>query len=322
MFGKRMRAARIIGPERVALEDANVPEPAPNELRFRVNGTGVCASNLGPWFGSEWTKYPLGPGESGHEAWGVVDAVGSDVRRFAEGDVIAAISYSAYAEYDVVDENAAVRLPAALAGAPFPGEPIACAMNIFERSHVAPGQFVAIVGAGFLGLLLTRLCAARGARPLVISRRTTSLELAREFGAEETIALDDHARVIGRVSELTEGRLCDRVIEATGKQWPLDVAAELTRERGTLVIAGYHQDGPRSVNMQLWNWRGLDVVNAHERDLGVYARGLRSAVEAVRTGLLAPERLYTHTYSLDRLGDALAATATRPPGFVKALVVP
>jgi len=54
------------------------------------------------------------------------------------------------------------------------------------------------------------------------------------------------------------------VIEAAGQQWPLDLATELTRERGRLIIAGYHQDGPRQINMQLWNWRGLDVINAHE----------------------------------------------------------
>ena len=63
------------------------------------------------------------------------------------------------------------------------------------------------------------------------------------------------------------------MIEAVGKQWPLDLAAELTREGGRLVIAGYHQDGPRQVNMQLWNWRGFDVANAHERDPQVAVRG-------------------------------------------------
>ena len=48
------------------------------------------------------------------------------------------------------------------------------------------------------------------------------------------------------------------------------------------VVAGYHQDGPRKVNMQLWNWRGIDVVNAHERDPKTYIQGIREAVDAVR----------------------------------------
>jgi len=70
------------------------------------------------------------------------------------------------------------------------------------------------------------------------------------------------------------------VIEAVGKQWPLVLAAELVRERGRLVIAGYHQDGPRQVKMQLWNWKGLDVINAHQRDLHQYVSGIGAAIDA------------------------------------------
>jgi threonine dehydrogenase-like Zn-dependent dehydrogenase len=140
------------------------------------------------------------------------------------------------------------------------------------------------------------------------------------MGAAEVIAMEDHYGIIARVKALTGGRFCERVIEAVGKQWPLDLAAELTAERGRLVIAGYHQDGPRQVNMQLWNWRGLDVINAHERDPAVYAQGLREAVEAVVSGRLDPAPLYTHVYPLEELGEALDATRDRPDGFLKALV--
>jgi threonine dehydrogenase-like Zn-dependent dehydrogenase len=317
-----MWAARICARERVALERVAIPEPGPDDVRFRVRGTGVCASNLGPWFGLPWTRYPLGPGESGHEGWGVVDAVGKNVRGVAVGDTIAAVSNAAYAEYDIAHADAIVRLPDALAEQPFPAEPLGCAVNIFERSAIEAGHTVAIVGAGFLGAVLTRLAAARGAHVIAISRRPTSLELARELGAKDTIPLEDHAGIIQRVSELTGGIFCDRVIEATGKQWPLDLSAELTKVRGRLVIAGYHQDGARSVNMQLWNWRGIDVVNAHEREPARYVHGMRGAISATLDGTLSPRRLFTHTYSLAELGEALTATAERPEGFVKALVLP
>ena len=73
--------------------------------------------------------------------------------------------------------------------------------------------------------------------------------------------------------------------------------------------------------MQLWNWRGLDVVNAHERDPAVYVRGVREAVEAVTAGRLDPAPLYTHRYRLDQLDEALDATRDKPDGFVKALVM-
>src|SRR4051812_19309106 len=100
-----MRAARIVAPQQFAIESVPVPVPKPHEVRFRVEGSGVCASNLGPWFGLPWTQYPLKPGESGHEAWGIVDAVGERVRGVVPGDRIAALSFNAYAEFDVVEEH-------------------------------------------------------------------------------------------------------------------------------------------------------------------------------------------------------------------------
>jgi len=315
-----MRAAIVTGPGRAEVAEVARPEPGPGQVRIRLEGCGVCASNLTPWAGPQWMKFPTEPGGLGHEGWGLVDAVGDGVSDLAAGDRVAALSHHSYAEYDIADVDAVVRLPPSLGGQPFPGEPLGCAMNIFRRSEITAGQTVAVVGIGFLGAILTRLASDAGARVIAVSRRPFSLDLARRMGAAETITMDDHHGVIEQVRVLTEGRFCERVIEAVGKQWPLDLAAELTAERGRLVIAGYHQDGPRQVDMQLWNWRGLDVVNAHERDPAVYARGVREAVEAVASGRLDPTPLYTHRYPLDQLDKALDATRDRPDGFLKALV--
>jgi threonine dehydrogenase-like Zn-dependent dehydrogenase len=319
---RRMRAAVLVAPRQFRIEDAPLPEPAPGQVRVRLQGCGVCASNVTPWEGPDWMRFPTEPGGLGHEGWGVVDALGAEVRGLSVDDRVATLAQHSYAEFDVADASAVIPLPAEMDGRPFPGEPLGCAMNILARTGVEPGQTVAIIGVGFLGALLTRLATNAGARVIAISRRPTALDMARRMGASETVPMDDHRRIIETVREMTAGAFCDRVIEAVGKQWPLDLAGELTRERGRLVIAGYHQDGPRQVNMQLWNWRGLDVVNAHERDPAVYADGMRAAVRAVVSGELDPTPLLTHTYPLDRLDDALAATRDRPAGFMKAIVTP
>ncbi|MFL6796373.1 MAG: zinc-binding dehydrogenase [Xanthobacteraceae bacterium] len=313
-----MRAAVLTGPGRVDIKVVPRPSPAAGQVRLRLEGCGVCASNLTPWSGPEWMKFPTDPGALGHEAWGVVDVVGEGVEKIGLGERVAALSYNSYAEYDLAAADALVPLPSALADRPFPGEPLGCAMNIFDRSRIAAGQTVAIVGIGFLGAILTRLVTQAGARVIAISRRPYSLDVARRMGAAETIALDDN--VIERVKELTGSALCDQVIEAVGQQRALDLAAELTRERGRLIIAGYHQDGPRQVNMWLWNWRGIDVINAHERDPAIYLRGIREAIGAVASGRFDPAPLCTHSFPLERLGDALNATRDRPDGFLKALV--
>src|SRR5262249_38374981 len=111
-----------------------------------------------------------------------------------------------------------------------------------------------------------------------------------------------------------------RVIEAVGLQQPLDLAGELTCERGRLVIAGYHQEGLRQVNLQLWNWRGIDVINAHERDPRVYVDGMQAAANAIVSGAIDPSPLYTHSFPLKNLSTALNAMKGRTNGFMKALV--
>jgi threonine dehydrogenase-like Zn-dependent dehydrogenase len=73
--------------------------------------------------------------------------------------------------------------------------------------------------------------------------------------------------------------------------------------------------------MQSWNWRGIDVINAHERDPDVIREGVRGAIDAVESGILAPDPLYTHCYRLSQLGEALDTMRRRPDGFLKALVL-
>ena len=315
---RRMRAAVVSAPGKINIIKTEIPEPNPNQLLVHVEGCGVCASNLPSWEGKPWFAYPMAPGALGHEGWGTIEDVGSAVRKFKQGDRIAFLSNNAYADYDVCDSSSVVRIPEALSESPVPGEPLGCAMNIFHRSKIDKDDTVAIVGIGFLGALLTQLANATGARVIALSRREFALKIAEEMGASNSVTLDDHA--IETVRRLTSDRLFDVVIECTGKQWPLDVAGEITRERGRLVIAGYHQDGSRQINMQLWNWRGLDVINAHERDPHVYVEGIRQAIHAIEAGLLNPRPLYTHSFPLESLGEALSMVIHRPGGFMKALI--
>ncbi|WP_205702850.1 MDR/zinc-dependent alcohol dehydrogenase-like family protein [Botryobacter ruber] len=315
-----MQAAVITAPRHIEVQDVALPDPQLGQVRLKLEGCGLCASSIPVWEGRDWFTYPVEAGNPGHEGWGVVDAVGEGVTGVAVGDRVAALSYNSYAAYDVADADKVVKLPEALHNQPFPGEPLGCAMNIFRRSKIEAGQTVAILGIGFLGALLVQLAKHAGARVIAISQRDFSLEIAQECGADEVIKMEDHWQIIEKVKQLTNGNFCERVIECTGKEWPLNLAGELCAERGMLVIAGFHQDGMRQVNIQLWNWRGLDVINAHERDPQEYIKGIREAVEAVAKGILQPDRLYTHRYPLEKINEAFTALAIRPNGFMKALI--
>jgi threonine dehydrogenase-like Zn-dependent dehydrogenase len=312
------RAAIVRAPRAVGVEEVELPSPGSGQVHVRVEGCGVCGSDLPAWQGRPWLAYPRPPGAPGHEAWGHVAATGPGVAHLRFGDRVAGLIPDAYAETATVDAAALVRLPDALRG-PLPAEALACAVNAFDRSNVQSGDLVAVAGVGFLGAVLVALAAHAGADVVALGRRPYALSLARSLGARAAVRLDEQA--VPKFLETTGGRLADVAIEATGHQRPLDVAGELTRVRGRLVIAGYHQDA-RTVNLQLWNWRGLDVVNAHERDRDAYLRGMRRAFELVADGRLNPAPLVTHTYPLDRLGDAFQAMEERPEGFLKAVIAP
>src|SRR5690606_13276215 len=148
------------------------------------------------------------------------------------------------------------------------------------------------------------------------------LQVACGLGARHAFVIDDRptddlGRHI-RTSIREDG--FDVVIEATGLQHPLDLAATLCRIGGRLVIAGFHQDGGRTVNMCDWHWRALDVINAHTRDENIYAASLHEAVTALTDGRLNPDPLYTHRIPLDRIADAFRFLEERPAGFMKSNV--
>jgi threonine dehydrogenase-like Zn-dependent dehydrogenase len=169
--------------------------------------------------------------------------------------------------------------------------------------------------------VVTRLAVAAGARVFAIARRPYALGLAARLGAEP-IALEGAGSVLEEIRRRTDQALCDVAVEVVGLQEPLDVAAALVRVGGRLVIAGFHQDGRRAIDLCDWNWRALDVVNAHERDPAVLMEAMHLAADEVAGGALDLAPLLTHAFPLERLGAAFAAMRDRPDGFLKALVTP
>ena len=163
------RAAVITAPGRIEMKHTSFRAPLTDEVRVRIEGCGVCASNLPVWEGKPWFQYPLEPSAPGHEAWGYVDAIGPGVRDVSVGQRVAMLSSHGYAEYDICRSSELVKVPAALDGVDFPGEPLGCAMNIFRRAAIRAGETVAIVGVGFLGALLTQLALNDGAKVFAIS---------------------------------------------------------------------------------------------------------------------------------------------------------
>src|SRR5690554_3725663 len=165
-----MKTSVISAPRQFDIIDSPVPEPGNDEVVVKLTGTGVCISNLPVWEGRPWFNYPFEPGASGHEGYGIVERVGSKVTGCSRGDRVALLSYHAYAEYDKVGEENVVKLPHFIENTSFPGEPLACAVNIMKRSAIEAGQTVVVIGSGFIGCLLIQLISAVGAEVIAVSQ--------------------------------------------------------------------------------------------------------------------------------------------------------
>lgn len=312
------KAAVLHRPGSITYEEVTKPAIGDHDLFIKMGGVGLCASTIPLWEGREWFNYPLEPGAPGHEGWGIITEVGDRVEEFQVGQRVAILAGNAYAEYVKVSSADVVVIPEDLSDMPFPGEPFGCLMNIWERSDIQEGQTVAIIGLGFLGQGLVKLAKEKGARVLALSRRDISLEMAAD--AVKKYKMDDHYQIVNSIMEYTEGKGCERVIECTGKQWPLDLATDIIGEYGKLIIAGYHQDGLRNINMQKWNWKAIDVINAHERDQRKYLSGMEKAIKAIQDKQLDPERLLTHEFTFDQLPEAFKLLTECPEGYIKGYI--
>lgn len=318
-----MTSAVLEKPGEWRIDHSEALMPQKGEIRVRLEGCGVCASGIPVWQGREWFEYPYPPGKLGHEGWGVVDAVGEeageedeDSRELKVGDRVAFLADGSYSTHLCLPAEQALVLPDSLAGKPFPAEPVGCAVNIIERCDIHPGGTALIIGMGFLGCLLLQLVKHAGGRAICVSERPTSRRVADRLGALATFPFEEPWQVKEGLGKMGYASF-SRVIEATGAEKGLEIASELVGERGRLIIAGYHQDGPRQVNLQQWNWKGIDVINAHERAPSRYTAGMSKAITLASVGAIDLDPLLTHRYPLRDINKAYRDLVDRPEGFMK-----
>jgi threonine dehydrogenase-like Zn-dependent dehydrogenase len=304
------RVARLVSPETFEVGEQEVAAPTAGQVRVRVLACGVCASELHA-VEEPLESYPV---SMGHEPVGVVESVGDGVEGLREGMRVTGGFGPSFAERVLADHRHVVPVPDGLDTKDAIGEPLGCVVEGKRRTRVVAGDRVAIAGVGYMGLMMLQLVAMAGAADVVaIDPRTDARDAALGLGATEAL---DPKDVVGNPAD---GEF-DVVVEASGTQSGLDLVTGLVRQHGILSILGYHQGPPRSVDLQQWNWKAIDVVNAHVRRRDLLNEAIRRGLELIRVGRLQHGSLVTHRFGLDGVGDAFHALATKPDGFIKAVV--
>lgn len=298
-----------------------MPEPqcGMGEALVRVLANGICAGDL--------SKYRDVSGRAGrelllgHEACGEILAVGPDVTAFHPGDRVAGLG-GFFAERHAFPVDRLVRLPDAVQPEWALGEPVACCVHAMGRARINPGDRVAILGCGFMGLVCLQLARHLGAGAITaIDPAPERLTIAARLGAAPVLSPDaaDPARLRAMNRDF-EGDY-DVVIEAAGNQAALDAAGFLVRQHGVLLIVGHHHTGGglRTVYMNQWNVKAIDVVNGHVRRNDEKRDAMRAGLALAASGSLALEPLVT-CYPFSQIERAFQECAASPDKVIKGVV--
>ena len=315
-----MKAAILEAPGKFVVTDRPLPEIGSDEILVKTEVCGVCTSEVDFFEGkNESFEYPR---FIGHEVSGTVEEAGTHVRDLRPGDRVAVYSESGgYAEYTRVPAKWAVKLADETQFEHALGEPIACSVNGVRKADPELNDSVALVGCGFMGLIMLQVFKARGAGLLIaIDRRRSALDLAERLGATHTILADEPEEVIDEVTSLTDGKGVDIGVEAAGIQATLDLTSKLVRMEGKLEVFGFHQGGLRQVDWAFWNWMAFQIVNGHTRSQDVYVEGMRIGIGMIENGSLDMKPLVTHTYSLDNINQGFKDASAKLEGFVKGVI--
>ncbi|WP_156723733.1 zinc-dependent alcohol dehydrogenase [Streptomyces apocyni] len=316
------------------------PVPGPGEVLVRVAAAGICMSDREVYDGhraASYVRYPITPG---HEWSGTVRAVGEGVDPALVGRKTVAEGFRAcgvcercrcgetslcgggYAETGFTEPGAFadhLTVPARLlhpladdadlrAAALL--EPAAVIAAAVRTGRPRPGERIAVVGAGTLGLLATQLLAAVSpARLTVVDPRTARGEQALRFGASESLVPEEAAVLDG---------VFDLVVETAGAPSTAASSCLLARRGGRVVLTGMFAPGADGIDPVHLSVSQLEVRSV----FGAPSRAWSDAVRALGTGLLDPAPLITHEFPLERFGEAIDLVGGGDPKTGKVLLRP
>lgn len=317
-------------------------DPGPGDARVRVHACGICGSDHEIYQGNRpegYIRYPITPG---HEWSGTVEAVGTGVPEALLGRKVVGEGFrncqvcdrchagettlcgAGYEETGFTQPGAmadTLTLPARLLH-PLPDdadltaaallEPTACVAAAALKANAQPGERVAVVGTGTLGMLAVRfLAAVHPAELLVVGTRPDREQLSHQFGATAFRTQD-------RLTANETGTF-DVVIETAGSAPAAVSAAALLRRGGRLVLTGIPAAGTA---------HGLDPTDLVVRQLevqtvfGAPPAAWAHAVRVFCAGLLAPKPLITHQLPLTDFARAIDLVGSGDPGVGKVLLTP
>ncbi len=343
-----MKAAILHGREDVRIERVPVPQAAPGELIVSVGAALTCGTDLKVFRRGYHARMIVPPALFGHELAGTVVEAGEEVVGFVPGDRVVALNsapcgHCYFCERgqenlcdDLLFNNGAyaefIRIPARIVSkntlhvpdhVPLEHaaltEPLACAVHGFEDSRPHPGDTVAIIGGGPLGLMILHVAALAGCKVIAIVKHDGQVEAARQLGAAHVVQTDNVRKAIQETRDLTpKSQGVDIAIEAVGVPETWQEAVELVRKGGTVNFFGGCAIGTQVK---------LDTNRIHYSDITLRATFhhtpaiCRKALELIAGGRFQAGAFITghaHLYELNRVFEKLMNRSSE----IKTAIVP
>lgn len=324
-----MRTIVMESPMKSKVVTVETPKINENQLLVKVKYTGMCHSEWHPW------KKASSGQQFGHEPMGIVVGIGQNVKGFLIGDRVTGLG-GGYSEYIAMDPLTTVHIPDNVADEDAVSEPLSCLISAASKMPiVVPGDTVAVVGAGYMGLGMISLFKLKGAgKIIVVDPRQEAREHAIKFGATEVYAEEDlpdeyilNRKMWSGMHYSRSGEKLDifntgfkMVMEFTGTKEGLRLAGEMVSAHGTLGVGGYHNDSDRVVDFKFWNEKAITLINCHERRLDFQTRCCQQALDLISLDIWPFKGVSTHIYSMEEFDRANEEMENKPKGYIKALV--
>ncbi len=341
-----MRAAELTAPLTFRLTDMPIEDPGPGEVQVRIQAVGVCGSDLHAYsegaVGSTPNVYPM---VLGHEPAGRIVKTGAGVTGLAAGDrgALEPALYCYHCEFCLSGHHNVcanirflsnphhpgffrelVNLPVANfrlipAGMSFDeatlAEPLAIALHSLHLASIRPGETVAVIGAGPIGLLtIAALRAAKAARIWAVEPLEHRRELARGVGADVVIEPGEAAEEIRRG---TGQRGVDCAIDCAAGEHTTSQAIQLTRNAGRVALTGIHSTPFVSMDGSAMRRKELTIFNVRRSN-----HETEEALELLHAHAEWFAPLLTHTREIERIDEAFAIASQYRDGVGKMIVRP
>ena len=337
-----MKGVKLENPWQVELAELQKPVPGPGDALIRVISAGICGSDIGAYRGAnQLVSYPR---VIGHEIAGEVLSIPADnPKGLREGDRVVVDPYlycgrcypcslgrtnccehlrvlgvhvdGGMTEYFAHPADMLHKVPEDIPRDILPMvEPLVIALHGLHRGGVAPGEHVAIFGAGPIGLLEAMTARVYGAEPIVIDPVADRLEDARAAGVRHVVN-PTAGDVVGKIMEITDGRGAEVVLESSGAHAAIVGTLDIVAYAGRIVFTGWPK-GNTELPTGMITKKEVDIRGGRTS-----AGEFPEAVELVRGNKVDVRRILTKVIAIDEAPQTIVDIEKHPERYLKVNVM-